>query len=900
MVDNPSVPTVPPDPPKASGPIDGPSDWTAVEETKKKRREFGAGIAFPTGDKIRHFVLEIRFKQKLDNTAADGSTLNLHGIHREFVSKLMASTEGDAHLMPTAKEKKRITTTPCPIVNVDSFPSSDRDHRKFFHRTIYYSEWNKRTVVKIHYSVLMKETVFAVKQKMFDWLSRKNLWMLAGELNAVETSGIGWMLGAHPYLAFTPDIAERLNFLISQIPQATIEAKVQLHGTPDDLDILPTLFVNPRDQPFGAPPGRVVTKAVTVSCVINRTCMMKELISSIPPADLPYPFIPMGLATMKGPEMYKKFICINNDRQNEVQGINVRGCCDALFSRYTDATQTQTVMDYFMGQPSIASVERTHQRQENGRYIIIVFKEGFAEASAFLHDFCSNKFKMIYGTQEQRDNYHMENKSHPYVVALASPGGATADHSDYLAEMLAKEETAKGKKYATSSTGTWASKVAPRFTFDQNSEHPNAALAKMSGTAMVQTTHLQDNNSISSGNSGSTLAPTTQIHSTGQTVVSQDLSSVVSQMQTMASEQTRMFERMIEKQDKLSKRQAKENRKAAEATQRANDNMMAMVIKLIRDLRGGRPTKKKKKTMPKVISTTDFPSTKKRYNQRGKDHKGPNRLDIHQSQKRTDNMNMEKNADDKADIDLGSQDDELGSAGYKQDEGWHYALDEDDVEDEDVEMDNDTSDGESNDEDGDDDDDDDSQSSEDSTDDSSNNSTRTPPAENKEITQRIQDNREKTTKSVTLRQGYTNDRMNIDYQESSTNIFSNHSGKTSKKSRMTTEEARRHTKDSIEARKKAINERTAKKMALKRQTVAAMVSDDVSTSPSTPKRKQTRQRSPGGTPDNEQKLQRTGTAPERPTTDDELARALNFEAEEEKNLIGDETKDNHGNAMQQK
>jgi hypothetical protein len=73
--------------------------------------------------------------------------------------------------------------------------------------------------------------------------------------------------------------------------------------------------------------------------------MMKELISSIPLAELPYPFIPMGFATMKGPEMYKKFIFINNDRQNKVQGINVRGCCDELFSRYTDATQTQTVMD---------------------------------------------------------------------------------------------------------------------------------------------------------------------------------------------------------------------------------------------------------------------------------------------------------------------------------------------------------------------------------------------------------------------------------------------------------------------------------------------------------------------------------------------------------------------------
>jgi hypothetical protein len=310
--------------------------------------------------------------------------------------------------------------------------------------------------------------------------------------------------------------------------------------------------------------------------------MMKELISSIPPADLPYQFIPMGLATMKGPEMYKKLICNNNDCQNKVQGIYVKGCCDELFSRYMDATQTQTVMDYFMGQPSIASVERTHQCQENGRYIIFVFKEGFTKASAFLHNFCSNKFKIMYGTQEQRDNYRVANKSHPYVVALASPGGATADHSDYLAKILKKEEAAKGKKYATSSTGTWASKVAPQFTFDQNSEHPNAALTKLSrSTATAMVLQSQDNNSISSPNSGSTLAPTTQIHSASQTVVSQDLSSVVSQMQLMASKQTQILEQLIEKQDKQSRRQAKENRKAAEATQRANDNMMAMVIEVI-------------------------------------------------------------------------------------------------------------------------------------------------------------------------------------------------------------------------------------------------------------------------------------------------------------------------------
>jgi hypothetical protein len=123
MVDNWPVPPNPPDPPKESGPKEGSDEWKVVQSTKDKRQEFGAGVAFPTESKIRHFVLEFRFGEKLDEAVADGSTLNLHGSHREFVEKLMANT-GDAQLIPTAKEKKNsVRTTPHPIIAITAiFP----------------------------------------------------------------------------------------------------------------------------------------------------------------------------------------------------------------------------------------------------------------------------------------------------------------------------------------------------------------------------------------------------------------------------------------------------------------------------------------------------------------------------------------------------------------------------------------------------------------------------------------------------------------------------------------------------------------------------------------------------------------------------------------------------------
>jgi hypothetical protein len=144
-------------------------------------------------------------------------------------------------------------------------------------------------------------------------------------------------------------------------------------------------------------------------------------------------------------------------------------------------------------------------------------------------------------------------------------------------------------------------------------------------------------------------------------------------------------------------------------------------------------------------------------------------------------------------------------------------------------------------------------------------------------------------------QGYTNDRTHISYQDNVAGAFSKQMGKSSKKSRMTTEEARHHTKDSIEARKRANNKSTAKKMALTRQTAAAMDTVDASISPITAKRKRTQQRSTGGTPDNKQKLQRTGTAPEQPSTEG----ALDFESQDELILPNKATKGNHGKAIPQ-
>jgi hypothetical protein len=74
------------------------------------------------------------------------------------------------------------------------------------------------------------------------------------------------------------------------------------YGTPEDHAELPELFVNSKWQSFGAPPKRVQSHAVTLSCVNNKIRLMKELVCLIPKSLIPYTFIHIGLATTNSPD----------------------------------------------------------------------------------------------------------------------------------------------------------------------------------------------------------------------------------------------------------------------------------------------------------------------------------------------------------------------------------------------------------------------------------------------------------------------------------------------------------------------------------------------------------------------------------------------------------------------
>jgi hypothetical protein len=74
---------------------------------------------------------------------------------------------------------------------------------------------------------------------------------------------------------------------------------------------------------------------------------------------LPYTFIHIGLATTNSPNTYWKYLMINNDRQQSVQGITVKGFSQELLDKMwvTKDKASATVTKHFTKHKAIGNIE---------------------------------------------------------------------------------------------------------------------------------------------------------------------------------------------------------------------------------------------------------------------------------------------------------------------------------------------------------------------------------------------------------------------------------------------------------------------------------------------------------------------------------------------------------------
>ena len=110
-----------------------------------------------------------------------------------------------------------------------------------------------------------------------------------------------------------------------------------------------------------------------------------------------YEFVPSGHATMTDAKDYREMLINNNDFQNAVQGLSIIGMSRAAMdTNIITPLGTMSVIEYMASHDGINSIESTKHSDEKGRWILIVWKDKYDAAKAFVHGLLDKLFYKIY------------------------------------------------------------------------------------------------------------------------------------------------------------------------------------------------------------------------------------------------------------------------------------------------------------------------------------------------------------------------------------------------------------------------------------------------------------------------------------------------------------------------
>ena len=548
-------------PPEGAAIPKDPDGFIPVSPVRKKRLEHAAKVVTPASEKERLFTLSHTF-------LSDGNeqmTFNLYDVHKAFVIKMMEVVDGSAHLQPTARRNPQDPRpVSVPILSATAFPDTDKKHRLFFRRQETTDTEKKTTTIRIYHAVMMKEEVEALKLKMMEFLQENKLWMGGGDLNSTNTAVIGWFPHVHPYISYRPTIEAKINTSVSEHPRR--DALIAKHIPSDEEQTLPYLYVHSRTMNMGQGTGRVTTTAMTVTCRVDRCNLMKELLSDMDDEDLGYDFLPSGFLQLHGVEAYKKWMIINNDYQNDVLAIAVLGFFDDLLNREVAVdgdTSTIPVSQFLVSDTSILSLERTQTSDKDGRWLFLVKKTAYQQARLIIEEFCTETFPTLYSddVMEQHDAKVEYSKQHgglPRITEGTPVGGSVSIRSSIMFEKLKATEASQGNKTPDSKI-SWAQRTAPRLIFEKNSNFPLLSKTPPKSTLVAASPTTTATDTQSATGSVTSLSTAAAGQMSTQMSQSQDASTIVSEMRSIFSEQSKNFERILERQDRMAQEQSDKN-----------------------------------------------------------------------------------------------------------------------------------------------------------------------------------------------------------------------------------------------------------------------------------------------------------------------------------------------------
>lgn len=516
-----------------------------------RTKRHGATVVLAAEEVKTSFTADFTF------STANGASnkLNLGNLHRLLFKHMLEVTEDHSiRLLPT-QENSQATT----IGDLTLFPRVEKEHRAFFHRSTYHVHERNQLKIRVKHTMISKTPITTIRNKIMPWLRANDIYLRSSAFDREDTVCIAWILGAHPKLSFRPAFEDEINTALQGLT-LNDEQNQELSRICDDQEkTLPKIFVSPRTQNYGNGNLRVSSNTLGICCIKRHAKLLKELTAEVNMGGR-YRIIPQGLRQMASESVYRKFLIANNDLQNNLRSIAVIGLIPQAmdWEFYVESEDdTFTMRKLFTEIFGFYSVEKTHNTDITGRFLFVVTNDNYVSARQHLTLFLENNF-LGHDNAVGYDAYF--DMPGPKLASAPPPGGCIQQCVDRLVAELDETEATGGalqdKPKAWQSTTTHI-----HFDLDDVETFPD----------------LNDKPTVTPPSGAQSIAPTRSMASksgVSTAGASTDMSTIVSEMQTMVSAQSQLM-------DTFMKQQAEQFKQQQAITTQEISSLITLVTQLI-------------------------------------------------------------------------------------------------------------------------------------------------------------------------------------------------------------------------------------------------------------------------------------------------------------------------------
>jgi hypothetical protein len=508
-----------------------------LNHTKVKRH--GATVVLAAEEVKTSFTADFTFS----TAAGANSKLNVGNLHRLLFQHMLEAAEDQTiRLLPTQENPKTPQKT---IGDLTAFPRIEKDHRDFFHRSTFHLHERNQVKIRIKHAIISKTPLSKIRSKIMPWLRANDIYLRSSAFDLEDTVCIAWIMGAHPKLSFRPTLDDNINDYILNL-QLNDEQTQELNRICEGKEqIMPKIFVAPRNQNYGNGAARVSSNTLGICCLKRHAKLLKELTAQVNLGN-PYRIIPQGLRQMSSEKVYRKCLIANNDLQNQLRSIAVVGIIPQAmeWDFYVEETDTSYQMkDLFTQVFLFYSVEKTLNTDNTGRFLFVVTNEFYDAARTALTKFLETNF-LDHENAVGYDAYF--DIPGPKLASAPPPGGVIQQCVDRLiAEMDDVESDGVQLRDRTEPKAWQGTTTHIHFDLDDDEAFPAMDKSKQA----TQPATIPDTQSA---------APTARSSTSKggmSTGMSTDMSTIVSDMQTMISTQSKMMEMFMQQQTEQMQQQ---------------------------------------------------------------------------------------------------------------------------------------------------------------------------------------------------------------------------------------------------------------------------------------------------------------------------------------------------------